>query len=60
MHINKNCNMVANKMSRDFGMNTEWNLFSEIFRQIVRKFDFTPEIDLFPTCLNYEIDEYAS
>ena len=47
-------------MSREFDVNTEWSLSTELFQKIVCHFDFTPEIDLFATRLNYKIDRYAS
>ena len=60
VHIPGKCNIVADRMSREFDVNTEWSLSIELFQKIVCHFDFTPEIDLFATRLNYKIDRYAS
>ena len=59
-HIPGKCNIVADRMSREFDVNTEWSLSIQIFQHVLRHFDFFPDIDLFATRLNYKIDKYAS
>ena len=60
VHIPGKCNKVADKMSREFDVNTEWSLSLNIFHLIEKQFDFCPEIDLFATRLNYKVDKYVS
>ena len=60
VHIPGKCNKVADKMSREFDVNTEWSLSSTIFQTIKSKFQFSPEIDLFASRLNYKVDKYVS
>ena len=53
-------NTVAEKMSRVFSDNTEWMLFIKLFKVLCDKFHFSPQVDLFPTRLNKQIDKYVS
>ena len=47
-------------MSRSLNENTESQLSSAIFKKIVRIFNFEPEIDLFASYLNYQVENYIS
>ena len=47
-------------MSRSLNGDTEWQLSPAIFKKIVRTFDFEPEIDLFASHLNYQVENYIS
>ena len=47
-------------MSRSLNENTEWQLLPTIFKKIVRTFDFELEIDLFASCLNFQVKNYIS
>ena len=60
VHIPGKCNKVADKMSRELDVNTEWSLSLNIFHLVENQFNFYPEIDLFATRLNYKIDKYVS
>ena len=47
-------------MSRSLNENIEWQLSPTIFKKIVRNFDFEPEIDLFVSYLNFQVENYIS
>ena len=47
-------------MSRSLNDNTEWQLSPAIFKKIIRTFNFEPEIDLFASYLNYQVENYIS
>ena len=47
-------------MSRLQNENTKWRLSPAIFHKILRLFYCKPEIDLFASCLNYQIAKYVS
>ena len=51
---------IANFMSTSLNENTEWQLSPTIFKKIVRTFYFEPEIDLFASYLNYQVENYNS
>ena len=40
--------------------NTEWRISPIIFQRILEVFSCKPETDLFASCINYQIDQYAS
>lgn len=52
-------NIHADRMSRQFSDNTEWQLKSEIFKRICNQL-FMPSIDLFASRLNCQLECYAS
>ena len=47
-------------MSRSLNENTKLQLSPTIFKKIVRTFDFEPEIDLFASYLNFQVENYIS
>ena len=47
-------------MSRSLNENTAWQFSPTIFMKIARTFDFEPEIDLFASYLNYQVETYIS
>ena len=53
-------NTMADKMSRVFSDNTEWMLSHKLFKILCDKFQFSPQVDLFATRLNKQIDKYVS
>ena len=53
-------NTVADYMSRSLSDNTEWQLAPIIFKNIVRTFNFVPELDLFASYLNAKVPCYVS
>ena len=53
-------NTMAGKMSRIFNDSTEWMLSHKLFKILCDKFQFSPQIDLFATRLNKQIDKYVS
>ena len=53
-------NITADFMSRLQNKNTKWRLSPTIFHKILRMFYCKPEIDLFASCLNYQIAKYVS
>ncbi len=58
-YICTKANIVADLYSRKFKENTEWSLDKDIFQQIVDKY-FLPDIDLFATYVNRQVDKYSS
>ena len=50
---------IVDKMSRIFNANTEW-MPSHNFLYLCHKFEFNPQVDLFVTHLNRQIDKYIS
>ena len=53
-------NKIADKMSRVISDNTKWMLSIKLFKILWDKFQFSPQVDLFATCLNKQIDKYVS
>ena len=47
-------------MSRVISDNTEWMLSIKLFKILWDKFQFSPQVGLFATCLNKQIDKYVS
>ena len=47
-------------MSRLQNESTEWRLSPFVFWRILEVFCCKPEIDLFGSCMNYQIGQYAS
>jgi hypothetical protein len=52
-------NFQADFYSRNFSHSTEWMLKREIFKRICSEF-FIPDIDMFASRLNFQIDRYVS
>ena len=51
---------TADYMSRSLSDNTEWQLATVIFKNIVHTFNFVPELDLFASYLNAQFPSYVS
>ena len=60
VHIPGKQNTIADFRSRSLNEYTEWQLSPTIFKKIVRTFDFEPEIDLFASYLNFQVENYIS
>ena len=58
-HIPGTINIEADKQSRVLEDATEWKLNPALFHKIVEKFG-KPDIDLFPTRINKQLDRYVS
>lgn len=59
VHLPGSVNVEADKASRVFDDNTEWQLRPDLFQLIIDKL-ITPEIDLFASRLNNQIARYVS
>ena len=53
------CENEADEGSRHFNESTEWMLDKSIFRQLIHIWKL-PDIDMFASRLNYQIDQYVS
>ena len=60
VHIPGKQNTIADFMSGFLNENTQWQLSPLILKKIVRTFDFEPEIDLFASYLNFQVENYIS
>ena len=60
VHIPGKDNETADYMSRLQNENTEWRLSLIVFQRILEVFYCKPEIDLFASCMNFQIGQYAS
>ena len=58
-HISGKQNTEADKFSRKINNNTEWQLNPKIFIEVTNKFG-SPEIDLFATRINRQLQNYVS
>ena len=58
-HIPGIQNVVADTASRQIETRTKWILDREIFQSICQRF-YTPEVDLFASCLNHQVPKYVS
>ena len=60
VHIPGKDNETAEYMSRLPNENTEWRLspIGIVFHRILEVFYYQPEIDLFASCINYQIGQY--
>ena len=59
-HIPGSLNTMADLLSRSNQVqSTEWSLHPQVFKQICHKW-FTPNVDLFATCLNHKLPLYMS
>ena len=55
-----NKNKTADYKSRNFKVNTEWQLKSTISSQVVKTLSCNSDIDLFAPYLNHQVDKYVS
>ena len=60
VHLPGKFNGEADKASRVFHDQTEWQLNPSMYQYIVQFFAFQPDIDLFASRLNYQIQPYIS
>lgn len=58
-HIVGSQNIRADFSSRNFSDSTEWMLKRDIFRRLCAQY-FIPDIDLFASRLNYQVEKFAS
>lgn len=58
-HVPGKDNYLADKESHIFHDNTEWMLCTSVFERITQQF-FLPDIDLFASRLNHQVDNYIS
>ena len=59
-HIPGKANQSADKMSRQFNDNTEWKLCPIIYQEMCKKLSFSPDIDLFASWINNQVQKYIS
>ena len=59
-HIPGTKNVTADYHSREFNDNTEWQLSTHVFDQIIKKFKTIVDIDLFASRLNNQVPDYIS
>jgi len=59
-HIPGKLNVEADRESRETETRTEWMLNREIFLSTITALNFKPDIDLFATRLNNQLDQYIS
>ena len=53
-------NITADWKSRKFNDDIEWQLAPSVFKQVISLLGFNPEIDLFATYLNHQLDKYVA
>ena len=51
---------TADWKSRKFNDDIEWQLASSVFKQVISLLGFNPEIGLFATYLNHQLDKYVA
>ena len=59
-HIPGVANVLADKVSRLNTYHTKWMLSRKIFAKSIAKLGVTPQIDLFASRLNYQLEPYIS
>ena len=59
-HLPGKQNVTADKLSRELNDNLEWSLDREVFCKLIRKADFRPQVDLFATRLNAQVQKFVS
>lgn len=59
-HIPGVSNVTADRASRNFNDRTEWKLDSRIFHAMLNDLGVSPDIDLFASRLNFQIQKYVS
>ena len=59
-HIPGVANVRADQESRKLRDETEWTLNSSVFNRVIEILHLTPDIDLFASWLNHQVDRYVS
>ena len=60
-HIPGKLNIIADKISRNKDLTSaEWKINPSILKNCLKKFSFTPTIDLFASKLNHQLERYVS
>ena len=59
-HIKGSFNVVADQLSRNTTISTEWSLPRQVFKREVLRHEPRLEVDLFATSLNHQLKEYVS
>ena len=59
-HIKGKENCIADKLSRNFNLDSEWMLNTKILKESIKILNFTPEIDMFATHLNCQFKKFIS
>lgn len=59
-HLPGKANISADYQSRNVNPDCEWKLNPDIFSQVKIKLSFSPNIDLFASRLNYQLQPYVS
>ena len=59
MHLPGSLNVTADRESRTKHDNVEWKLDEQLFQKICEEFG-KPEVDLFASRLNYQLEKYMS
>ena len=60
VHIKGRFNVVADQLSRNTVISTEWSLPTSIFKKIILKLEPKLEVDMFATNLNNQLETYVS
>ena len=60
VHIKGTFNVLADQLSRNTAISTEWSLPKEVFRREVLALEPRLEVDLFATNLNHQLETYIS
>ena len=60
VHIQGSFNVIADQLSRNTTISTEWSLPKQVFKQEVLRHEPRLEVDLFATSLNHQLKEYVS
>ena len=59
-HIKGSFNVVADQLSRNTTISTEWSLPRQVFKKEVLRHEPRLEVDLFATSLNHQLKDYVS
>ncbi|XP_038066498.1 uncharacterized protein LOC119736556 [Patiria miniata] len=59
-HLPGSMNVTADNLSRVFNDRSEWQLNVRIFRRIMNRLGFSPDVDLFATRLNTQLQMFVS
>ena len=59
-HLPGKQNVTADKLSRELNDNLEWSLDREVFCKLIRKAGFRPQVNLFATQLNAQVQKFVS
>ena len=60
VHIKGRFNVVADQLSRNTVISTEWSLPKSVFKRIILKLEPKLEVDMFATNLNNQLETYVS